>query len=387
MSDSKDNDQESLNTYASNLLKFIITIFILIILVLCYFSSGALILFICKIAQSNILPSDRNCAPFTDIKPIIEPSPIVTNIFTTFTNPEMSMKLEIPYDINSKNKMLDFFKEYKEKSSSNFLANYFITIIESLIQFNNYSINSTMNVVNSYVPELGIILIGPIIAGILYALGMICNFVYFSILWFYCMSWFFKTNINDTGSGKPEWENVTLFSPYYFFIGFMLVILFIILFFVGFPFVSMIPAIFFHRSLISAFFYKGMMNGKEATAFTIAKETLKHYKVTIVTIVSILTVLSAFSTLGAIPGVFSAITLALIYYGIISIDIFKALPEKNLSPLVSYEQAVKKCPKIIESHKKKHGFLYFLLFGLYDLFFGQKGGEMTQEIKKIGKQL
>jgi hypothetical protein len=283
--------------------------------------------------------------------------------------------------------MLDFFKEYKEKSSSNFLANYFITIIESLIQFNNYSINSTMNVVNSYVPELGIILIGPIIAGILYALGMICNFVYFCILWFYCMSWFFKTNINDTGSGKPEWENVTLFSPYYFFIGFMLVILFIILFFVGFPFVSMIPAIFFHRSLISAFFYKGMMNGKEATAFTIAKETLKHYKVTIVTIVSILTVLSAFSTLGAIPGVFSALTLALIYYGIISIDIFKALPEKNLSPLVSYEQAVKKCPKIIEYHKKKHGFLYFLLFGLYDLFFGQKGGEMTQEIKKIGKKL
>ena len=88
--------------------------------------------------------------------------------------------------------------------------------------------------------------------------------------------------------------------------------------------------------------------------------------------------MSAFSSLGVIPGIFSIITLILIYYGFISIDIFKSIPEKNLSESVSYKQATKICaPKIETKHKK----WFFGLFG------GQTGGDLTSELKKIGKTI
>ena len=94
---------DSTDSYSSKLVSFIISFVFVILIILTYFSSSSLILFMCKIAQSNILPTDEKCAPYTDNEPIINPSPIQTNIFTTYTDPEMSMKMEIPYDINSKN--------------------------------------------------------------------------------------------------------------------------------------------------------------------------------------------------------------------------------------------------------------------------------------------
>jgi flagellar basal body-associated protein FliL len=373
------SSSDSLNTYASKVFGFLRTLIILIIIILLYFSSGALILFVCKLAQANILPTEANCAPYTDIKPIIQPSPIKTNIFPTFTDPEMSMKLEIPYDINSKNKLLEIFKEYKEKPSSNFLANYFIDGIENLLQFNYSMVNSIMNLFNETLPESVMVYLGPIIIGILYAIGIVVNFVYYIIFgWFGKMSWFFKTNKNDTGEGKPEWEDVTITSPINWCIGVGLAILFTILLFVAFPFVSMIPLIFYHKALLTTLFYKVIMNGKQVSSFTIVKETLKYYKISIVSIISLFVILLAFSNLGAIPGIFSILTLALIYYGVISIDIFKSIPEHNLSPSVSYQQAEKKCgPKIEKKHKK----WFFGLFG------GQTGGDLTKQLKKIGKTL
>ena len=86
----------------TNILSFIRSLIHLILVVLLYFSGSSLILYMCKLAQSNILPTEQECFPYTDNKPNI--TPIKTNIFTTFTDPEMSMKLEFPYDnYNSKN--------------------------------------------------------------------------------------------------------------------------------------------------------------------------------------------------------------------------------------------------------------------------------------------
>jgi hypothetical protein len=207
------SSSDSINTYASKVVGFLTSLVILILIVLLYFSSSALILFVCKLAQSNILPSEANCAPYTDTEPIIKPSPIQTNIFTTFTDPEMSMKLQIPYDINSKHKIIEIFKQYKEKPSSNFLANYFISISESILQMTYSSINSIMNLMNSTLPETVIVILGPIISSFLYAFGILMNIIYFIYLWFSNMSWFFKTNTNDTGNGKPQWEDVSITSP------------------------------------------------------------------------------------------------------------------------------------------------------------------------------
>lgn len=122
------------------------------------------------------------------------------------------------------------------------------------------------------------------------------------------------------------------------------------------------------------------MNGKQITSFTIIKETFKYYKLTIVSVISIFIVLLAFSRLGTIPGIVSIVTLGLIYWGIIGIDIFNPIKETNLSESVSYNQAVKKCPVINKNVEKSHSFLY-------NLIFGQKGGNITKQLKKIGKNI
>lgn len=377
--DDKKNNGSSLETYASGAGSFLLTIIIVMLIVLFYFSSGGLILFLCKIAQANILPTEPNCAPYTDNEPLIKPSPIQTNIFTTFTDPEMSMKMEIPYDINSKNKIIDLFKQYKEKPSSNFLANYFISIAESILQFNFSAITMIMNFMNTSFPEPAIIGVGPIICAFLYGFGMILNTLYFIYLWFAKMSWFFKTNTNASGDGKPQWEDITILSPINSLFAVGLVILFTCLLIFGFPFVSTIPVLFYHNSLISTLFLKSIMNGKQISSLTIVKETLKYYKVPIISIISLFVVLLAFANLGAIPGILSIVVLMLIYNGILLNNLFQPIPEKNLSPSVSYEQAVKKCIDVNKS-SKKHGLLY-------NLIFGQRGGNITNQLKKISKNL
>lgn len=378
--DEKKNEETSANsskTYTSKVVGFLISIIITILIVLIYFSSGGLILYLCKLAQSNILPTESNCYPYTDSKPNIQA--IKTNIFTTNTDPELSVKLEFPYDDkNAKNKLIEMFKEYKNKPSSNFLANYFISINESLLQFNYSAINNIMNFLNG-LPEGLIIGLGPIITAFLFGINLIINQFYFIYLWFSNMSWFFKENTNNSGQGKPKWEDTTFTSPLNYGLSIGLVILFIILFFIGFPLLTFIPFIIVMYCCVSIMLYKGTINNKSVSSFTIIKEVLKHYKISFVTTISIFIILLSFSKLGAIPGVFSIITVGLIYWGFISIDIFKPIPESNLSPVVSYEQAKKTCVNK-DMFKEKHGFLYNLLLG-------QKGGNITNELKKIGKTL
>ena len=99
-------------------------------------------------------------------------------------------------------------------------------------------------------------------------------------------------------------------------------------------------------------------------------------------IFSFFVIVSAFGSLGTIPGVFSIITLLLIYFGIITIDLFKPNVESGLSGLTSYKQAKKTCNYPGKNvAKEKHGLLY-------DLVFGQNGGgNISKELKNIGKNL
>lgn len=372
----KTGGNSSSGSFASQIFQFVISVIVAIVIIIIYFSSSGLILYLCKLAQANVLPTESKCAPYTDSKPNIQE--IKTNIFTTFTDPETSMKLQFPQDKNSNNKILEMFKEYKDKPSSNFLANYFISITEQLLQFNYSAISNIMNLINSTFPEGLIVGIGPIIGGILYSIGIIVNQLYFIYLWFSNMSWFFKHNSNDTGTGLPKWNDVTLLTPIDWWLGLCFVFLFIILLIFGFPIFVFIPLLAFHNSIISSLLYKGILNDKVVTAFSIILGVLKHYKLSVVSVISIFVILLSFSNLGAIPGLFSVLTVALIYWGVISFDIFKPIPESGFSVSTSYEQAKKTCPNV--SSNSKHGFLYNLLIG-------QNGGNIVREIKKIGKHL
>jgi hypothetical protein len=120
------------------------------------------------------------------------------------------------------------------------------------------------------------------------------------------------------------------------------------------------------------------MNGKTISAATIIQDVLKYYKIPIMGIFSFFVIVNAFKTMGTVPGTFSIITLALIYFGIIAIDIFKPINKEHLSTMVSYQQAKKTCDFKPVS-KEKHGLLSELFFGK------QSGGNLTKELKKISK--
>jgi len=373
------SNKSSSSNYFSNVAIFALNVLIVFIVIALYFGSGGLILYACKLGQSNILPTDSNCFPYQDAKPDIQSIPI--NIFNTLlSDPPMSNKIKFPYDeYNSENKLLDMFREYKNTPRSNFLANYLISILESITQFNYSSFNFILNLLNQ-VPEILILLFGPVIVFILGWMIFLIDHLYLIYLWFAGMGWFFKTNTNDSGTGKPNWEDVTFMSWFSYWCAIWLVILFIILFFFSIPLFSVVAFLSMTWCIFSCITYKAELNGKPITSIAVIQDVYKYYKLLIMCILSFFVIVSAFSNLGTIPGVFSIVTLFLIYWGTISIDIFKPIAKEDLSPLVGYKQAKKTCSNDGKS-KEKHGLLY-------NFIFGQKGGNnITKDLKKIGKQL
>ena len=126
------------------------------------------------------------------------------------------------------------------------------------------------------------------------------------------------------------------------------------------------------------------MNNKNIDFFDIILNVLKFYKVSILTIICVIVISSAFATLGPVPGFMGVVVLFLIWYGLISINLFNSTKPTNLTPLVSNEQATRtSCSSSsTQSEKKeKHGLLYNLIFG------SQTGGGVTKDLKKLNKQM
>jgi hypothetical protein len=364
------------NDFYSNIGSFLLTVTIMFIIIIFYYMCSGLTLYACKLGQSNILPTEMNCSPYKETKPNIQP--IESNIFNTFTDPPLSMKIHFPLNAyNTSNKMLDMFLEYKNEPKSNFLANYFIAIMENILHFNYSSLNIILNMLNG-LPEVIIILFGPIIISIITALLFLMDHIYLFYLWFAHMGWFFKKNTEE--QGKPIWKDISMLHVFDYLTAIFFVILFIILFFFSIPLLSVTSFLAMAWCIFSCITYKSEMHNKSTTSATIIQYVFKYYKLLIMSVFSFFAVASAFSKLGTLPGIFSMLTLMLIYFGIISIDIFKSELKHDLTPLVSYLQAKKTC-SYKEPIKYKHGLLYNVLFGQQ----GGYGGNISKELKNIGK--
>jgi hypothetical protein len=130
------NQDSTPKSYFSNVKSFLVNVLVIFVVIILYFSSSGLVLYACKLAQSNLLATDIHCWPYKETKPNIQP--ISINIFNTlFSDPPLSSKISFPYnEYNSSEKLIDMFRNYKNQPRSNFLANYFISIIETIINFN-----------------------------------------------------------------------------------------------------------------------------------------------------------------------------------------------------------------------------------------------------------
>lgn len=365
----------------SNILKnissFIITLLITIIIIIGYVIFGSIILYECKLAQSNIIPTILECYPYTNNNLDIEK--INSNIFITDTEPPKSSKINFPYDkFNSNNTILEMFRKYKEKPTSYFLLNYIIAILESLINYNNNALNTFFNFLNQ-IPEILIVTIGPILSLIYFGLVQIMGLFMFIFYYFSEMKWFFKENINTNSNGKPEWKDVGLLNPFKISIAIILVICFFILFWILLFTISPVLVIsIFYICLFMTFSYKFDFNDKSATLVTIIKETFKFYKTIITTIISILIILMTFSNLGSISGVITLLTIMLIYFKIININIFDSIQSINITPLTSFDQAIKNCSNTVKPKT---------FFNTIGNFFESKGGGINYELKKLNKKL
>jgi hypothetical protein len=342
---------------------------------------GALIIYSCKVAQSNILPTDIFCSPYVNNEAVIKPIDININL-TNIDGELLSQKIKFPIELNSKNILLDFLRKYKEKSNSSPIANYFISIIDGLVSLDYSAYNMFYNLLNE-APEMLIILFGPITTFLYSLLLSIVNLVYICYLWFSKMSWLFKENKNKSGKGKPEWRNITLIEPVNYGISLLLVFLFFLIFwvclFTVFPFISGSVIIFCLASIIGMVAINS--ENQKYNFLNSLKDIFTYKKDLIMTVLSFFIVISAFSYLGTGAGVLSIITVILIYFNIIPISIFNVNKPKNLSSLSSYEQAFKECKPLPSSELK--GFLERILFG-------QKGGghdDIWKKIKKISNTL
>jgi hypothetical protein len=373
------SSSSSANKSIKNIGSFLVNILITVLLIAVYFILGSIVLYECKLAQSNILPTSLECYPYTETSPEIQK--VLTNIFITNTEPQESVKLSFPLDkYNSKNVILDMFRKYKEQPKSNFLINYIIAILEGLINYSNNALTSFFNLLNG-APEIIIIIFGPILSAIYFGLAPIIGFFVFVYYYFAEMKWFFKENTNTNVNSKPVWNDVNLIEPVNYGIALLLVFVFLILFWILlFTVTPMLSLAVFYMCLLMTFGYKGEIDNKKANIFTIMQEMFKHYKVTMTTVFSIMVIIIAFSKLGAVSGVFSMLTVLLIYFKFIPINIFESIKATNLTPLSTFEQAYKKCDGV--SIKPK-GFFQ----NLENFFDIKKGGGIGRELKKLNKNM
>ena len=347
--DEKKNISESSNSNndfkIENIGKFLLLLVVVILVILTYFGSASFILYMCKIAQSNILPTKSNCMPYQGNDPSI--TPIKTNIFVTLSNPPLSEKLAFSYLKNKEFMILDMLREYKEDPEAGFIINYFISIIDNIAVFNYSSLNIFFNLLNQ-IPEILLMLIGPFVSFLYISFIFSLSYLVMIGSWFYEMRWFFKTS--TTENNKPKWENN--FSIMNIIIGYWLIWVFIAFFvlFMILGIIQLIPVFLMLMCLISILGYNGELNGQEATVFTVMKELFKTYKVTISTIITFFIIILSFISLGRTPGIISIITVLLIYFGTLSIDTFQPMKTNmNLTPLVSNKQAINKCKAEIKS--------------------------------------
>jgi len=336
-----------------NIYNFIIYIISIIIVIIIYVSCGGFILYGCKLAQSNILPTYINNFPYTDKKLSIKP--ILTNIFTTTKdNKSESVKLEFPYNTyNSKNLVLDMFREYKYEPNSNNIVNYFISLIESLMCFNYSALNLVLQKFN-LLPESLIILLGPIVIPfILFFIFFFDNF-YLIYLWFSNFGWFFKENENASGineaneaneanKSKPKWKYVTLEEPVnYAWSLFIAFIFFILFWFVLFLALPVLPFITLTICVISCLLYESTINKEKMHSYDIVADVFKYNKVPIMIVTSLFCIISAFTNLNTITGLFSIFFILAIYFDLININLFKKIIPLNLSyPIASNQVALK----------------------------------------------
>jgi hypothetical protein len=166
---------------------------------------GVYALWLCKVAQSNILPSDFRGAPYTDLPPIIESIMTQVNFFK-LNGQDYSTKLLFQYlyvpdksandttQINSQFSILNALREYNELPTITGTSMFFIYMIESIFCLNFSMINMFFSAFNSLY-EWILVLFGGYLLLFVFTINVILTNIIFIYIYFAgIFSWIWKLN-------------------------------------------------------------------------------------------------------------------------------------------------------------------------------------------------
>ena len=238
------------------------------------FLIGSRVVFACKVAQANILPTDLDCMPYTpasndEESPKYESNTPEANIDISYVyNAEQEGYKEyatkIAFEINEfsrKNYLIDKLRTIEYNPKVDPMVKYLCVVLQNLFVFYYGITNSLYNFMNSNLNESFIILIGP------YLLKYLSIFIYpvsivVSII--FCVlniGWLLKSNKNNDKEYKhksttePVWRPCDPLSSFYNFFG-TIIYLWLGFFLASTLSLSPIPAIISFMCLFSPLFMK-----------------------------------------------------------------------------------------------------------------------------------
>ena len=225
---------------------FLYTIYILITFLLV----GSIGLYICKVAQANVLPDNINFLPFGDKYKEIPEIPINTNIIKVFglmgfgrILGQKPLKEESTKIVFNNKEILEGYqngviglitslKTNPERSS--FFGLYVSDLLSSILTTNNWIINNLFGVINKYCSETFILIFFPLFIFFLIIFMVITNIV---LCFFYQIK-----NFSDFFMNKNVKNNtVTWSEPFTYLRPWRLFLLLLYCFFLFFPIIGFIP--------------------------------------------------------------------------------------------------------------------------------------------------
>lgn len=380
LTDTKEKEKEKekdidIKTLLNSIKGFLITIFLIIIVILIIFLNGSILLYFCKISQSNILPTQENCYPYTEVLPKV--NEIEINVNTKNINGEnYSEKIIFDYNENKEDTILNMIRKSNENPYKSKLGMFINDIFEKLFLFNYRTNDYLYNKINETFSESVIIFIMPFITSIIWFFLTTINWFVFTYYWFTSLHWMFKRNINNDRNKLPNWGGVSFLQPVNLGFSFLFTFWLIVLYFVILPIIPI--AVLFVRIIIflKMFFVKGNKNNNKYTIFSFIKDILKYNLSSIMYLLSIIIIIISFVSFGALIGIISIIICILFYFNVIPIPIYKNIIPENLTKESSYKQAEKICSNMLSNTES---ILSSLTLGILK----GGGGKSTEEFDKM----
>ena len=351
-----DSKYQSLIVTGKSMSAFLKQFGFLAALIIVYFVSGASLLFLTKVSQSNIAPTSAGCSPY--VVPANDAQVIAHDIDIFETNVKgvpMARKMNFGTEAVhlTPTGITEMLSSLKHGAHANRISAYFAAIGLALISFNYAFLNESFNAVGGYLSESAIVLAGPLLIPLILGSAVFSSLGYSIYQWFAQMKWLFRYNANAEDVPPitpPAWTEISMLDPTRYGTAIALGCAFITLFWFAFGSGALIIAsvVSVGGCLVSMMSYMSQLTGDKEFAHIshIVVDTLRYYKHLIALSVSAALIYASGSNLGYIPTVISAAMATALYLDVYPTDLFVSVVPSHLLPKQVYKIARRTCADV-----------------------------------------